>query len=65
MEKIELFERLVDNSKTIEFVDVDVLRISNYESKEKIYLNLTGLVEVMLEKLDNEDVDKILLKDYE
>ncbi len=63
--KVELLKDLVEDSKRFEFVDDEVLKIQNYYSGKTIYVNFIGLVEVMLEKLDDEDIDRILLIDYE
>ena len=63
--KVELLKDLVEDSKRFEFVDDEVLKIQNYYSGKTIYVNFIGLVEVMLEKLDDEDIDRILLSDYE
>lgn len=64
-DKVELLKDLVEDSKRFEFVDDEVLKIQNYYSGKTIYVNFIGLVEVMLEKLDDEDIDRILLIDYE
>lgn len=64
-DKVELLKDLVEDSKKFEFVDDEVLKIQNYYSGKTIYVNFIGLVEVMLEKLDDEDIDRILLIDYE
>ena len=64
-DKVELLKDLVEDSKKFEFVDDEVLKIQNYYSEKTIYVNFIGLVEVMLEKLDDEDIDRILLIDYE
>lgn len=63
--KIELLKDLVEDSKKFEFVDDEVLKIQNYYSEKTIYVNFISLVEVMFEKLDDEDIDRILLTDYE
>lgn len=65
-DKVELLRDLVEDSKRFEFVDDEVLKIQNYYNGNKeIYVNFIGLVEVMYEKLDDEDIDRILLTDYE
>ncbi len=64
-DKVELLKDLVEDSKRFEFVDDEVLKIQNYYSGKTIYVNFIGLVEVMFEKLDDEDIDRILLTDYE
>lgn len=64
-DKVELLKDLVEDSKRFEFVDDEVLKIQNYYNGKAIYVNFIGLVEVMYEKLDDEDIDRILLTDYE
>ena len=65
-DKIELLRDLVESSKRFEFVDDEVLKIQNYfNGNKEIYINFIGLIEVMYEKLDDEDIDRILLTDYE
>ena len=65
-DKIELLKDLVEDSKRFEFVDDEVLKIQNYfNGNKEIYINFIGLIEVMYEKLDDEDIDRILLTDYE
>lgn len=64
-DKVELLRDLVESSKRFEFVDDEVLKIQNYYNGDKIYVNFIGLIEVMFEKLDDEDIDRILLTDYE
>jgi hypothetical protein len=65
-DKVELLKDLVEDSKRFEFVDDKVLKIQNYfNGNKKIYINFIGLIEVMYEKLDDEDIDRILLTDYE
>ena len=63
--KIELLRDIIEDSKRFEFVDDEVLKIQNYYSGKTIYVNFIGLVEVMFEKLDDEDIDRILLSDEE
>lgn len=65
-DKVELLTSLIEDSKRFCFVDNEVLRINNYSNgNKKIYINFIGLIEVMYEKLDDEDIDRILLTDYE
>lgn len=65
-DKVELLRDLVEDSKRFEFVDDEVLKIQNYfNGNKEIYVNFIGLIEVMYEKLDDEDIDRILLTDYE
>lgn len=65
-DKVELLRDLVESSKRFEFVDDEVLKIQNYfNGNKEIYINFIGLIEVMYEKLDDEDIDRILLTDYE
>lgn len=65
-DKVELLVSLIEDSKRFEFVDNEVLKITNYyNGNKKIYINFIGLVEVMFEKLDDEDIDRILFTDYE
>ena len=54
--KIELLRDIIEDSKRFEFVDDEVLKIQNYYSGKTIYVNFIGLVEVMFEKLDDEDI---------
>ena len=63
--KVELLRDIIEDSKRFEFVEDEVLKIQNYYSGKTIYVNFIGLVEVMFEKLDDEDIDRILLIDYE
>lgn len=64
--KVELLRDLIEDSKRFEFVDDEVLKISSYfNGNKEIYVNFIGLIEVMFEKLDDEDRDRILLTDYE
>ena len=65
-DKVELLQNLIEDSKRFEFVDDTVLKIQNYfNGNKKIYVNFIGLIEVMFEKLDEEDIDRILLEDFE
>ena len=65
-DKVELLRDLVEDSKRFEFVDDEVLKIQNYfNGNKEIYVNFIGLIEVIYEKLDDEDIDRILLTDYE
>lgn len=64
-DKVEILKDLVEDSKRFEFVDDEVLKLQNYYSGKAIYVNFIGLCEVMWEKLDDEDIDRILLTDYE
>lgn len=65
-DKVELLRDLVEDSKRFEFVDDEVLKIQNYfNGNKEIYVNFIGLIEVMYEKLDDEDINRILLTDYE
>lgn len=60
-DKVELLRDLVENSKRFEFAEDEVLRISSYYNGNKeIYVNFIGLIETMYEKLDDEDIDRIL-----
>ena len=60
-DKVELLMSLIEDSKRFSFVDNEVLRINNYSNgNKKIYINFIGLIEVMYEKLDDEDIDRIL-----
>ena len=65
MNKVELLRDIIENSKKFEFISDEVLKIQNYNNNEKIYINFIGLIEVMYEKLSDEDINKILLIDYE
>lgn len=64
-DKVELLRDLIESSKRFEFVDDEVLKIQNYYSGKTIYVNFIGLIEVMCENLSDEDIDRILLTDYE
>lgn len=60
-DKVELLRDLVEDSKRFEFAEDEVLRISSYYNGNKeIYVNFIGLIEIMYEKLDDEDIDRIL-----
>lgn len=60
-DKIELLRDLVEDSKRFEFAEDEILRISSYfNGNKEIYVNFIGLIEVMCEKLDDEDIDRIL-----
>ena len=64
--KVELLMSLIEDSKRFSFVDNEVLRINNYSNgNKKIYINFIGLIEIMYEKLSDEDIDRILLTNYE
>ena len=63
--KIELLRDIIEDSKRFEFVEDEVLKIQNYYSGKAIYINFIGLIEVMYEKLDNKDIERILLSDKE
>lgn len=63
--KVELLRDIIEDSKRFEFVDDEVLKIQNFYSGKTVYVNFIGLVEVMFEKLDDEDIDRILLSDEE
>lgn len=60
-DKVELLRDLVEDSKRFEFAEDEVLRISSYYNGNKeIYVNFIGLIEIMYEKLEDEDIDRIL-----
>lgn len=64
--KVDLLMSLIEDSKRFSFVDNEVLRINNYSNGDKkIYINFIGLIEIMYEKLSDEDIDRILLTNYE
>lgn len=64
--KIELLRNIIENSKRFEFVEDEVLRVSSYYNGNKsININFIALIEVMYKKLNDEDIEKILLSDEE
>ena len=64
-DRIELLQELIYASKRFEFVDDKVLKISSYyNGNQRVYINLMALCKIMSEKLDNNDINKILLLDY-
>ena len=64
-DKVEVLQEIIEDSKRFEFVDDEVLKIQNLYTRKTIYVNFIGLIEVMFEKLDKEDIDRILLENYE
>lgn len=65
-DKIELLRDIIEDSKQFEFVEDEVLNIKSYYNFNKsINVNFIGLIEVMYEKLDDEDINRILLTDEE
>ena len=65
MDKTEILQNIIEDSKKFEFISDEVLKIQNYNNNEKIYINFIGLIEIMYEKLNEEDINRILLTDYE
>ena len=64
--KVELLRDIIEDSKRFEFVEDEVLRVSSYYNGNKsININFIVLIEVMYEKLDEEDIERILLSDEE
>ena len=64
--KIELLRDIIEDSTRFEFVEDEVLRASSYYNGNKsININFIALIEVMYEKLDDEDIERILLSDEE
>ena len=62
----ELLRDIIEDSKRFEFVEDEVLRVSSYYNGNKsININFIALIEVMYEKLDDEDIERILLSDEE
>ena len=60
-DKIELLRDLIESSKRFEFAEDEILRISSYYNGNKeVYINFIGLIEVICEKLDDEDIDRII-----
>ena len=65
-DKIELLRDIIEDSKQFEFVEDEVLNIKSYYNFNKsINVNFIGLIEVMYEKLNDEDINRILLTDEE
>ena len=65
-DKVELLKDIIEDSNCFEFVDDEVLRVSSYYNGNKsININFIALIEVMYEKLDDEDIERILLSDEE
>ncbi len=65
-EKVELLNDILEDSKRFEFVEDEILKISSYsDSRKRVYINFIGLLETIYEKLDDEDINRILLVDYE
>lgn len=59
--KVELLRDIIDDSKRYEFAEDEVLKISSYfNGNKEVYINFIGLIEVMYEKLDDEDIDRII-----
>ena len=64
--KIELLRDIIEDSKRFEFIEDEVLRVSSYcNGNKSININFIALIEVMYEKLDDEDIERILLSDEE
>lgn len=66
-ERIELFQKIIEDSKRFEFVEDDVLNVKDYyTSRKSININFTKLIE-MLNEYDIEDYDikELLLTDDE
>ncbi len=64
-DKAEVLQEIIEDSKRFEFVDDEILELRSLNNSKKIYVNFVGLLEVMFEKLDKEDIDRILLENYE
>lgn len=61
IDSVELLQEIIEDSKRFEFVDDEVLKLTSYNDGDKqICINLMALVEIMYEKLDDEDIDRIL-----
>ena len=66
MDKTELLEEVLNISKEFTFKTDDILNIRGYyDTKKSININFIALLEVMYEKLDDKDIDRILLTDEE
>ena len=65
IDKVELLQDIIESSKEYKFQD-NILHIAKcYGNGESINVNMIGLIEIMYEKLDSEDIDRILLTDEE
>lgn len=65
-DKVELLRDIIESSKEFSFVEDEVLNVkSYYDYNKSINVNFIGLIEVMYEKLDDEDINRILLTDEE
>ena len=65
LDKVEILEEIINNSKEYRFITDDILNIKQYYGNKSININFIALIETMLEKLDDEDIDRILLLDEE
>ena len=66
MEKIEILEDIIGSSKCFEFETDEILNLRDYYTGRKnININFNTLIEIMRDKLDEEDIDRILLTDEE
>lgn len=65
-DKIELLQDILCMSKEYRFKTEDILNIRGYYHTDKsININFTALIEIMYEKLNDEDINRILLTDEE
>lgn len=65
-DKIELLSKIIGASKEFRFVEDEILNIRKYyDTSISININFVALMEVMYEKLNDEDIERILLTDEE
>jgi len=66
LNKVELLQEIIGSSKEFKFETDEIMNIRKYyDTKQSININFVALIEVMFEKLDDEDIDRILLTDEE
>ena len=65
-DKIELLSEIIGASKEFRFIEDEILNIRKYyDTSISININFVALIEVMYEKLNDEDIERILLTDEE
>ena len=65
-DKIELLSEIIGASKEFRFIEDEILNIrKNYDTSISININFVAFIEVMYEKLNDEDIERILLTDEE
>ena len=61
LNKVELLQEIIGSSKEFKFETDEIMNIRKYyDTKQSININFVALMEIMFEKLDDEDINRIL-----